>query len=79
MRSFKRNLLKSDSCYLNINSKPYAKYRNPRSSGSQDIMLTRLFYCYHGRVEKGHNFGIVGPTEKNRIRFFFVLMLHIKF
>ena len=25
---------------------PYANYQNPSSSGYQDIMLTRFFYCY---------------------------------
>ena len=48
-----RNLFKSKSGHLNIDPKPYAKYENPGSSGSQDIVLTRFFYCYNGRVEKG--------------------------
>ena len=30
-------------------------------------------------LKKGHNFAIQGPTEKIRVRLFFVLMLHIKF
>ena len=29
--------------------------------------------------KKGHNFAIQGPTEKIRVRLFFVQMLHIKF
>ena len=29
--------------------------------------------------KKGHNFGIVGSTEKNRVCLFFVLMLYVKF
>ena len=29
--------------------------------------------------KKGHNFAIVGPTKKIRVRLFIVLMLHIKF
>ena len=39
-----------------------------------------FFYCYNGRVEKGRNFVIHGPTEKKiRVRLYLVLMLHIKF
>ena len=35
---------------------------------------------FYGRVKKGHNFAIQGPTEKKiRVRLFFILMLHIKF
>ena len=45
-----RNSLKS---HLNIDPKPYAKYQNPSSSGSQDIMLTRFSHCYNGKAEKG--------------------------
>ena len=41
----------SKSSHLNIDPKSYAKYQNPSSSGSQDIMLTRFFYCYNGRVK----------------------------
>ena len=47
-----RKSLKNSSGLLNIDPKPYAKYRNPSSSGSQDIVLTRFFYCYNGSVEK---------------------------
>ena len=47
------NSLKSLSGHLNIDPKPYAKYQNPSSSGSQDIMLTRFSHCYNGKVEKG--------------------------
>ena len=47
------NSLKSLSGHLNIDSKPYAKYQNPSSSGSQDIMLTRFSHCYNCKVEKG--------------------------
>ena len=36
-----------------IDPKPYAKYKNPSSSGSQDIVLTRFFHSYIGKVEKG--------------------------
>ena len=77
------NSLKNYSGHLNINSKPYAKYQNPSSKGSQGIVLTKFFSCY--KLKKGHNFAILGLTEKNnnkiRIRLFFVLMLpvHIKF
>ena len=31
----------------------YAKYQNPSSRGSYDIMLTSFCYSYNGRVEKG--------------------------
>ena len=48
-----RNSLKSHLGNLNIDPKSYAKYQNPTTSGSQDIVLTRFFYCYNGRVEKG--------------------------
>ena len=33
----------------------HAKYQNSSSSGSQDIVLTRFFYCYNGESKKGHN------------------------
>ena len=39
-----RNSLKSKAGHLNINPKPYAKYENPSSSGSQDIVLTRFLW-----------------------------------
>ena len=44
-----RNSLKRLIGHLNIDPKPYAKYENPSSSGSQVIMLTikirvRLFF-----------------------------------
>ena len=29
--------------------------------------------------DKGHNFAILGPTEKIRVRLFFALMQHINF
>ena len=45
--------ISSQSGHLNIDPKQYAKYENPSLSGSQDIVLTRFFYCYNGRVEKG--------------------------
>ena len=48
-----RNSLKNKQSHLNIDPKPYAIYENPSSSGSQDIVLTRFFHCYNGRVEKG--------------------------
>ena len=48
-----RNSLKSESGHVNSDPNLYALYQNPRSSGSQDIVLTRFFYCYNGRVEKG--------------------------
>ena len=65
-----RNSLKSKIGHLNIDPKPYAKYENPSSRGSQVIVLT-----------KGHNFAIQGPTEKKKksLRLFFVLMPQIKF
>ena len=43
-------------------------------------MLTRFFYCYNGRVEKGYKFAILGPIDKKyAFTNFFVLMLYIKF
>ena len=39
-----QNSLKSYSGHLNIDPKPYAKYENPSSSGSQDIVLTRFLW-----------------------------------
>ena len=50
------NSLKSYSGNLNIDPNMYLKYQNSSpsgSSGSQDIVLLRFFYCYNGRVEKG--------------------------
>ena len=48
-----RNSLKSLTDHLNLNLKSYAKYQNPSSSGSQDIVLTRFFHSYNGIFEKG--------------------------
>ena len=45
--------LKSQSGHLNLGPNLYAKYQNPSSSGSQDIVLTRFFYSHNARVEKG--------------------------
>ena len=54
--SISRNSLKSLSGHLNINPKPYAKYQNPSSSRSQDIMLTRFFFiAIMVKLKKGHN------------------------
>ena len=54
-----RNSLKSQSGHLNIDPNLYAKYQNPSSSGSQDIMLTRFSHCYPIAIivesKKGHN------------------------
>ena len=47
------NSLKSQSGHLNIDPKMYAKYQNPSSSSSQDILLTRFSYCYNSKVVKG--------------------------
>ena len=70
-----RNLLKSKSGHLNFNPKPYTKYQNPSSSGSQDIMLTRYLWPSRKR-------GITLPSRSDQkkicVRLFFVLMLHIK-
>ena len=41
-----QNSLKSKSGHLNNNPKLYAKYQKPSLSSSQDILLTRFFYCY---------------------------------
>ena len=38
-----RSSLKSYSSHLNNDLKPYAKYKNPSLSGSQDIVLTSFF------------------------------------
>ena len=35
------------SGHLNFDPKPYAEYQNR----FQDNVLTRVFYCYNGRVE----------------------------
>ena len=48
-----QNSLKSYSGHLNIDPKPYAKYENPSTSSSQDMVLKSFFHCYNGRVEKG--------------------------
>ena len=48
-----------------MDSKQYAKYQNPSSSGSQNIVLTRFLYCYNGGIKIGNNFAILGPTKKN--------------
>ena len=41
-----QNSLKRLSGHLNNDPKLYAKYQKPSSSSSQDILLTRFFYCY---------------------------------
>ena len=71
-----RNSLKSKSGHLNIDPKPYAKYENLSSSGSQVIVLTRFFWPSRKR---GHNFAIQGRPKTNTCSLIFVLMLHIKF
>ena len=72
-----RNSLKKYSGHLNIDPKPYAKYENPSSSGSQDIMLTMFLLLSRKR---GITLRIKGLTEKKiRIHLLCVLMLHIKF
>ena len=48
------NSLKSLTCHLNINSKSYAKYQNPSSSGSQDIMLKGFPIAIMAEEKKGH-------------------------
>ena len=48
-----QNSLKSYSGHLNINSKLSATYQNPSSSSSQDIFLTKIFYCYNSKVVIG--------------------------
>ena len=62
----------------------YTKYQLHISNGSKDIMSARKISCQQGftiaimaQSKKGHNFAILGPTEKIRVRLFFVLMLHI--
>ena len=47
------SLNKSLSGHLNIETKPFAKYQNPSSSSSHDIVYTRFSHCYNGQVEKG--------------------------
>ena len=42
-----RNSLKSKAGHLNIDPKPYAKYENPSSRGSQDVVLTRFSLSPH--------------------------------
>ena len=38
------------------------------------------FSIANGRVENGHKFAILGPTDKNSaFAYFFILMLHIQF
>ena len=48
------------------------------SARKKTIVLTRFFNCYNESI-KGHNFAILGLTEKNTRSLIFVLMLHIKF
>ena len=48
--NFSWNLLRCQSGDINIDLKPYAKYQYPSSDGSQDIVLTRFFYCYNGKA-----------------------------
>ena len=45
-----RNSLKSKSGHVNSDPYLYATFQKPRSSASQDIVSTRFFYCYNGRV-----------------------------
>ena len=50
----------------------YTKYQLHISNGSKDIMSARKISCQQGftiaimaQSKKGHNFAILGPTEKN--------------
>ena len=49
------NTIKSYSVHLNFNPNLNAKYQNPSSSGSQDIVLTRFSIVIMAESEKGHN------------------------
>ena len=61
----------------NIDPKPYAKYENPSSSGSQVIVLTRFLWPSRKR---GITLPYKGrPKKKICVHLFFVLILHIKF
>ena len=71
-----RNSLKSQSSHLNIDPKPYAKYKNLSSSGSQVIVLTKFLWPSRKR---GITLSYKGRPKKIRARLFFVLMLYIKF
>ena len=74
---FAQNIMRS---FKNIDPKPYAKYQDRSSSGSQDIELTRFFYCYNGRIEKWDiNLPYSVRPIKKSVRLLFVLMPHIKF
>ena len=68
-----RNSLKSQSGNLNIDPKPYAKYQNPSLSRSEDIMLSTFFYF---GIKKGHNFAILGRTDKKKICVRLLLCTH---
>ena len=48
-----QNSPRSQLGHLNINLKLYAKYQNPSSSISKDILLTIFFYCDNSKVMKG--------------------------
>ena len=72
-----RNSLKGLSGHLNIDPKPYAKYENPSSSRSQDIVLIRFLWP---SPKRGKSLPFkVQLKQKIHVRLFFVLMLHIKF
>ena len=49
------SLNKSLSGHLNIETKPFAKYQNPSSSSSQDIVYTRFHIALMVKSKKGHN------------------------
>ena len=49
------NLFKIYSDHLNLEHKLYAKYHDPSSKGSADILFTMSLMAKMPRSEKGHN------------------------
>ena len=67
-----RNSLKSKSGHLNIDPKPYAKYKNPSCSSSRVIVLTMFLWPsqkrgitlpYKGRPNKKSKFSLIFCTD----------------
>ena len=74
-----RNSLQSLTGYLNIDLSHMSNIRI-LAQVVLKIWCGQGFSIANGRVENGHKFAILGPTDKNSaFAYFFILMLHIKF
>ena len=59
-----QNFAKSLLGYLHLGHNLYAKYHDPSSSGSPNILLARFRRFTIQKSKKGHNSAMTSPTEK---------------